>query len=251
MERIVDFAKKVLYHNLQGTYVDFTMGNGNDTLFFSRFAPEGRVYAFDIQPAALDSTQQLLEASGVLTQRWTGGRPEPSEALSAHPAACKQPRREEQSCPVTLILDSHSHLDRYDIGPIDGGMFNLGYLPRGDKSVTTLRPTTLEAIQKALSLLKRDGVLVVAVYPGHPEGAMEGEMLQAFASRLDKYYFNVILYRYINHPGSAFLFAFEKSKEGLPEGWSDWCRRQWEELIPQGAGSDGKASQTGEAAYGA
>lgn len=111
------------------------------------------------------------------------------------------------------------------IGPIDGGMFNLGYLPRGDKSITTLRPTTLEAIQKALSMLKKDGVLVVAVYPGHPEGELEGRMVQSFASRLDKYYFNVILYRYINHPGSAFLFAFEKSKEGLPEGWTDWCRQ--------------------------
>lgn len=121
-------------------------------------------------------------------------------------------------------------MDRYGIGPIDGGMFNLGYLPRGDKSITTLRPTTLEAIQKALSMLKKDGVLVVAVYPGHPEGELEGRMVQSFASRLDKYYFNVILYRYINHPGSAFLFAFEKSKEGLPEGWTDWCRSQWEEL---------------------
>ena len=226
MERIVDFAKKVLYHNAQGAYVDFTMGNGNDTLFFSRFAPEGKVYAFDIQPAALDSTQRLLEASGVPVDRWDTGS---GSSCGRGEAGARRPA-EQPAAPVTLILDSHSHVDRYGIGPIDGGMFNLGYLPRGDKSITTLRPTTLEAIQKALSMLKKDGVLVVAVYPGHPEGELEGRMVQSFASRLNKYYFNVILYRYINHPGSAFLFAFEKSKEGLPEGWTDWCRSQWEEL---------------------
>lgn len=237
MERIVDFAKKVLYHNPRGTYVDFTMGNGNDTLFFSRFAPEGRVYAFDIQPAALDSTQKLLEASGVPVSRL-----DREETAPAAETGFGQPG--PPCCPVTLILDSHSHLDRYGLGPIDGGMFNLGYLPKGDKSVTTLRPTTLEAIQKALTLLKRDGVLVVAVYPGHPEGELEGRMVQAFAQQLDKYYFNVILYRYINHPGSAFLFAFEKSKEGLPEGWEDWCRRQWKALtsqgMPEASRTDGK-----------
>ena len=34
--------------------VDFTMGNGNDTLFLSRtVGEEGRVYAFDVQEAAL------------------------------------------------------------------------------------------------------------------------------------------------------------------------------------------------------
>ena len=38
--------------------VDFTMGNGNDTLFLSRTVGEsGRVYAFDIQEEALASTR--------------------------------------------------------------------------------------------------------------------------------------------------------------------------------------------------
>ena len=115
MERIVDFAKKVLYHNPRGTYVDFTMGNGNDTLFFSRFAPEGRVYAFDIQPAALDSTQKLLEASGVPVSRL-----DREETAPAAETGFGQPG--PPCCPVTLILDSHSHLDRYGLGPI--GLMN-------------------------------------------------------------------------------------------------------------------------------
>ena len=42
--------------------VDFTMGNGGDTLFLSKTVGEsGRVYAFDIQEEALISTRAYLE----------------------------------------------------------------------------------------------------------------------------------------------------------------------------------------------
>ena len=41
--------------------VDFTMGNGGDTLFLSKTVGEsGRVYAFDIQEEALNSTIEHL-----------------------------------------------------------------------------------------------------------------------------------------------------------------------------------------------
>ena len=43
------------------TVVDATMGNGHDTLFLAeQVGAEGRVYAFDIQESALESTRQLL-----------------------------------------------------------------------------------------------------------------------------------------------------------------------------------------------
>lgn len=46
-----------------GVAADFTMGNGHDTLWLSRQVGEdGRVYAFDIQPAALEHTRALLES---------------------------------------------------------------------------------------------------------------------------------------------------------------------------------------------
>ena len=56
----------VLEHLKPGdTAVDFTMGNGNDTLFLSRTVGEGgRVYAFDIQEEALASTRQHLLENG-------------------------------------------------------------------------------------------------------------------------------------------------------------------------------------------
>ena len=47
------------------TAVDFTMGNGHDTEFLSKTVGEtGKVYAFDIQEQALDSTRKRLTESG-------------------------------------------------------------------------------------------------------------------------------------------------------------------------------------------
>ena len=63
--------------------IDATMGNGHDTLFLSQLAgPSGCVLAFDIQQAALDSTQALLQ-------------------------------EHEHLAPVQLLLDSHAHMSSY------------------------------------------------------------------------------------------------------------------------------------------
>ena len=122
--------------------VDFTMGNGNDTLFLSRTVGEsGKVYAFDIQSEALTSTKAFLEANSAPNN-------------------------------YTLIHDSHHKACEYIKEPIKAGMFNLGYLPRsGKKAVTTMRQTTMPAVEAAISLLAPDGVLLIAIYPGHEEGS--------------------------------------------------------------------------------
>ena len=138
----------VLEHLKPGdTAVDFTMGNGNDTLFLSKAVGEGgRVYAFDIQEEALISTREHLKENGA---------PEN----------------------YTLICASHHLVKEYVKEPIKAGMFNLGYLPRsGRKAVTTMRETTIPAVQSAIELLAPDGVLIVAIYPGHKEGAHEKTM---------------------------------------------------------------------------
>ena len=56
----------ILEHIKEGdTVVDFTMGNGNDTLFLSKAVGEnGRVYAFDIQAQAVESTRKNLIEQG-------------------------------------------------------------------------------------------------------------------------------------------------------------------------------------------
>ena len=173
----------ILQHLGEGDVaVDFTMGNGNDTLFLCRTVGKtGRVYAFDIQEEALASTREHLEKEGA---------PEN----------------------YTLICASHHRVKEFVKEPIKAGMFNLGYLPRsGKKSVTTMRETTLPAVQSALELLAPDGVLIVAIYPGHEEGALEGEMLCEYFSTLSKYRICPSLFRILNSPDSPYFYLVEKS----------------------------------------
>lgn len=163
------------------TAVDFTMGNGNDTLFLSRTVGEtGHVYAFDIQAAALASTEARLTAEGA-------------------------PKN------YTLIHASHDRVKEFVTTPIKAGMFNLGYLPgSGHKEITTMRVTTMPAVEAAIDLLDHDGILLVAVYPGHEEGTLEGEMLDAYFRTLDRKKLCVTRLQIINSPASPFFFIIEK-----------------------------------------
>ena len=165
----------ILKHIKEGdTVADFTMGNGYDTLFFSKTVGEGgRVFAFDIQPAALESTKKRLEENGA-------------------------PQN------YTLICDSHHNADKYIEGKIKAGMFNLG-----DKSITTKRETTLPAIEKAISLLDNDAILLIAVYPGHEEGEIEGELINDMLSTLDRKKYCCAKFRIINSPTSSYFYIVE------------------------------------------
>lgn len=178
---LLDLHKNfILKHLGEGdTAVDFTMGNGHDTEFLSKTVGEsGHVYAFDVQQAALDSTAKKLREAG---------------------------------CPenYTLIKDSHHKVLDYVKGPIKAGMFNLGYLPGGDKSITTMRETTMPAIEAAISLLGPDSILNVAVYPGHDEGAAEGKMICDYLATLDRRKICATQIKILNSPTSPFFIVIE------------------------------------------
>jgi len=162
-----------------GTVVDFTMGNGHDTLYLAKaVGPTGKVYAFDIQQQAVDNTAKLLAENGC------------------------------ENC--VLICDSHSNVKKYVSEEICAGVFNLGYLPGGDKKVTTLRPTTKEAVEAAIELLAPDGIVLIAVYPGHAEGALEGEMLTEMFKGIDRREYCCSKFCIVNSPTSPFFFAIER-----------------------------------------
>lgn len=178
---LLELQKSFILRHLKegGTTVDFTMGNGHDTEFLSKtVGASGRVYAFDIQKQAVDSTASHLREAG---------------------------------CPenYTLILDSHHNAGKYVEGSINAGMFNLGWLPGGDKSITTLRETTLPAIKTAISLLAPDSVLTVAVYPGHAEGDAEGKMIADYLSELPRWKVCATEIKIINSPTSPYFFVIE------------------------------------------
>ena len=148
--------------------VDATMGNGKDTLWLCRqVGPAGRVYAFDVQPEALERTLALLEAEGCMEQ-------------------------------AKLFCEGHQHMARLVPEPVDVVMFNLGWLPGAAHGVTTLTHTTLLAADAALSLLGLEGLLTICVYPGHDEGKRELEALTAWAEALDERRYDAMLRRYMN-----------------------------------------------------
>ena len=161
--------------------VDATMGNGHDTLFLCQLVGErGRVYAFDVQEKAVESTKKRLEEAGVLSR-------------------------------AALFCLGHEQMAEKVKGPVSAVVFNLGWLPGGDHTVTTHWETTEKAVESALSLLKPLGVLVICAYPGHAEGDRERSALTAFLSALAPQRFNVLHQKFLNAgPGAPECFAVQK-----------------------------------------
>ena len=163
--------------------VDATMGNGHDTERLAELVgPEGRVIAFDIQAQAVESTRARLEAAGLLDR-------------------------------VTLVQDSHANMAAHVSEPPRLIAFNLGFLPGGDKQVTTLLDSTLTAVRAAMELLQPGGMLLVCSYPGHTEGQRELDALRDLFAAVPPQAFNILEHRFLNAgPGAPVCFAAEKQR---------------------------------------
>ncbi len=159
--RAVQWARVFIHPALKqgATAVDATAGNGHDTLFLAgSVGPGGRVYAIDIQEEAIGNIKKRLEAAGL------GDR-------------------------VTLIRGGHQEMDRLVGTTVDAVMFNLGYLPGSDQSVTTGPDTTREGIKAALRIINPGGRISVVVYTGHRGSRAEaGEVANLLACLDPKYY---------------------------------------------------------------
>lgn len=168
--------------------IDATAGNGQDTLFLALHTPDNTIIrAFDIQQDALDKTQKVLEA---------------------HSLANK----------VKLVLDSHANMAKYCMEPADIIMFNLGYLPGGTHTVTTITETTAEAVKAGLDLLKAGGIMTVAAYPGHPEGKRELASLQQILQNISQRSYTVACWHMVNQVNSPpVLYVIEKLRGDLHE----------------------------------
>ena len=151
--------------------IDGTAGNGYDTLLLSRLAGEdGLVLAFDVQEKALDATARRLKEAG------QAGR-----------------------SPVRLICDGHERMAEYAATEtVSCIVFNFGYLPGGDHSVATRPETSAAAVQAALSLLKKGGLLSLCIYSGGDTGYEERDALLTFLKNLDSRKYLVIRCEYYN-----------------------------------------------------
>ncbi len=156
MERLVDYAHRILSSHLKpgDTVVDATVGNGHDTVFLAQgVGPTGKVYGFDIQEIALEMAGFLIKSKKCHHQ-------------------------------TELIQKSHdkilTKIPESEQGQVALVMFNLGYLPHGDKSLTTQPETTLCALDAALNILKPSGIISILAYRGHAGGMEEHEAVKGW-----------------------------------------------------------------------
>jgi Putative rRNA methylase len=136
--------------------IDATVGNGYDALFLGhRVGPKGRVLGFDVQKAALAGAREILKFVGSIDH-------------------------------VSLIHDSHTRLADYlPAGAvIHAAMFNLGYLPRGNRQIITRPETTVLALRSALEHLAERGRVTLLVYRGHEGGVPEYQGVRTFLEDL-------------------------------------------------------------------
>lgn len=153
--------------------VDATCGNGNDTLLLAELVgAAGRVWAFDIQREAMEITASKLAANGFSDR-------------------------------VTLIAGGHETIAGQVDTPLSAVVFNLGYLPGGDRSLITRPETTGAALEQALDLLAPGGVVMLTVYPGHDGGDAERRLVEERASKLRAPLFHVWRMGQINVPAAA------------------------------------------------
>ncbi|REK75713.1 class I SAM-dependent methyltransferase [Paenibacillus paeoniae] len=166
--------------------IDATAGGGVDTLTLAELVgPKGIVYAFDIQPSALERTRERLEAAG--------GHPQVQLLLKDHAEM------------ADAIASEH-------VGKTAAIMFNLGYLPGSDQSIVTQPASTIEALQAAIGLLRPGGILTCVLYPGHPGGELEAAAVEAWASTLPQSLGQAVLYRQPQRSTAPYLIAVEKRK---------------------------------------
>lgn len=138
--------------------IDATCGNGNDTLTLSEaVGDDGRVMALDIQESALQSAQKLLHEHGKDNVTFTLGNFRELKELTASILHEKRP---------SAIV------------------FNLGYLPGGDKTLTTVKDDSLAALAQALEMIEVGGVVTVVLYCGHEAGKTEKAAILEMAENL-------------------------------------------------------------------
>ncbi len=115
--------------------IDATAGNGHDTVFLAGLCKS--VIAFDISAQAIVNTKKRCAGYDN----------------------------------VILLHQSHDQMINY-VRKADVVVFNLGYLPHGDKNIITLTETTIRAMNQA-KLILGQGYMCVTCYRGHTGGKEE------------------------------------------------------------------------------
>ena len=154
--------------------VDATLGNGHDTDFLvERFK---KVYAFDIQKCACDSyLDKNIES-------------------------------------VKVVNDSHDKINEYVRENVDCIMYNLGFLPGGNKEITTMHESSLKSIKDGLELLNNGGIMSIAIYRGHDEGKREENIILEYLKNLSKSKYGVMYHSFLNRSDTSPVLVIVEKK---------------------------------------
>lgn len=174
MINIVDLSHNILREAKNPKIsVDMTCGNGLDTLFLADIS--NQVYAFDIQETAIKNTNDLLKKYNIEN--------------------------------VTVIKESHEMFDKYVKKNIDLVIYNLGYLPKGDKSIKTDASLVLASLKKALDKLNQFGLIVIVIYL---HDLTESNQITEFVSSLNSEY-DVLKYQVLNKSDCPYIIKIYKN----------------------------------------
>lgn len=178
MNKITDIAHMILKEsNTSNIGIDFTCGNGFDTKFLCELCQS--VYAFDIQEIAIKNTKE----------------------------ACKEFTN------LQLCHTSHLNFDDY-VTNFDVGIFNLGYLPQGDKTIYTDKDIVLKTIDKALNYLNPLGRLLIVCYPGFDAGLEESKLIDKYCEKLNSKSYDVAKFKLLNRNSAPYIIIIDKHKKG-------------------------------------
>ena len=153
--------------------IDATLGNGYDCDFLSSCFK--KVYAFEIQKEACE-------------------------------------KYIDKNNNVIIINESHHKIDKFINEEVDCVCYNLGYLPGGNKEITTLAETSLKSIQLSLNLLSKNGIISIAIYRGHNEGMEEKNCIIKYLKTLPKNSFGVMIHECINRSEKSPLLIIVEKK---------------------------------------
>jgi hypothetical protein len=157
--------------------IDATCGNGHDSFVLASLLPKGILFCYDIQKKAIENTKALLKEHSI-------GSNNIFFIQSSHESFLEVP----SSLSIKLIT------------------YNLGYLPGGDKSITTKKKSTINSIDQATKIISQSGALSITCYSGHPEGKIEEEAVYSFLDQLDKRKFTVTIHNWPKEKAPSFIW---------------------------------------------
>lgn len=161
--------------------IDATCGNGKDTLILASLVPDGQVIGIDIQATAIQKTLALLQAN------------------LPNINFIQLLQQSHQSFPSWILPQSVALI-----------VYNLGYLPGGNKNLTTRKDDTLTSLEAAIQLIKEGGAISLTCYPGHTEGEEELLALLDWCASLSPKEWSICHHTWINRQKAPSLLFIQR-----------------------------------------